>query len=216
MTRGGLDSIANARALYYDFFAGFFLYELLQTRKDVFLDQIKLLKANALDEGDLAHFELLENELSLHGVHRILEEYTYAFILPFIPTGSEPPVSKKKSQVRPNAQVMLYLSHYLEGCLNGKSLLKARKLTKQTTFRINDQTCKESEEHLGFLLLLMRHLLLSEHLEDKNLLKEVTLELVLPLGRFVTEALAQREDLNFYPSVSELLAHFLEFESSLW
>ncbi|TLD81817.1 hypothetical protein LS68_001985 [Helicobacter sp. MIT 05-5293] len=209
-------SVANARALYYDFFAGFFLYELLSERTDVILEQIKILKSNPLDEKDLIYFENLEKEISNFGVENIMQEYTRTFLLPFaIPNEHSPMPARSKGQVRENPQIMLYLSHYIEGCLNGSGLLKARTLIKQTNFRLNAETFKESEEHFGFLLLLMRYLLLSNDKEDNDALNEVLKELVLPLGEYVATALLQKEDLHYYSSVGNLLRSFLIVEQSL-
>lgn len=216
MTYDALNSVTNARALYYDFFAGFFLYELLETRTGLLLEQIKLMKENPLSEDDSVHFELLESELTCNGVAGIRQEYTRTFILPFVsPENLDSKKSGGKVQI-PNTQVMLYFSHYREGCINGESLVKARRLVKQTSFRLNARECKESEEHLGFLLLLMRHLLLSQDEDDKRLCKEVALELVVPLGGFVAKALIYREDLSFYSSVGHLLDGFLRLENNLW
>ena len=213
MARDILESVASARALYYDFFAGLFLYELLSERSSVLLKQVKILKENILNERDNTHFELLESELERKGTQQILREYTHTFILPFaVPHESDCKNEKVKSE---NTQIMLYLSHYLEGYLNGKALLKARSLTKQSTFRLNTQECKESEEHLGFLLLLMRHLLLSPNEGDRVLSAQVVDELVIPLGDFVVAALIQREDLSYYASVGYLLQSFLNVERSL-
>lgn len=221
MPQNNVESLAKARALYYDFFAGLFLYELLSERGSVLLEQIRILKENSLNESDKVHFELLESK----GIKGLLDEYTRTFILPFdTPLPNTPMPQRKRrdsNEMESNihsqsvGRVMLYLSHYTEGCLNGKSLLKARGLTKQSTFRLNSKECKESEEHLGFLLLLMRHLLLSNDENDKSLSVEVANELVLPLGEYVSKALQQREDLSYYSSVGELLKSFLQVESAL-
>lgn len=216
VTYDALKSVTNARVLYYDLFAGFFLYELLEVRAGLLLEQIKIMKENPLRDEDGVHFELLESELTRNGVAEIRQEYTRTFILPF--TSTENLDSKKsgeKAQIV-NAQVMLYLSHYREGCINGESLVKARRLVKQTSFRLNSQECKESEEHLGFLLLLMRHLLLSQDEHDRKICKDVALELVIPLGGFVAKALIDREDLSFYSSVGHLFDGFLKLENNLW
>lgn len=216
MTYDALNSVTNARALYYDFFAGFFLYELLENRTGLLLEQIKLMKENPLNEDDSMHFELLESELMSNGVSGIRQEYTRTFILPFVSPAN---LDSKKSEGKapaPNTQIMLYLSHYREGCINGESLVKARRLVKQTSFRLNSQEYKESEEHLGFLLLLMRYLLLSQDEDDKRLRKDVALELVVPLGEFVAKALTDREDLSFYSSIGHLLDGFLRLENNLW
>lgn len=209
-------SVANARALYYDFFAGLFLYELLSERTNVILEQIKILKSNPLDEKDLIYFENLEREISSFGVKNIIQEYTRTFLLPFaIPNEHSSMPSRSKGQVRENPQIMLYLSHYTEGCLNGDGLLKARAIVKKTNFRLNTQTFKESEEHFGFLLLLMRHLLLSNDKEDNDALNEVLKELVLPLGKCIAESLLQKENLCYYSSVGNLLQRFLAVEQNL-
>ncbi|BDB66442.1 hypothetical protein Hc94105_0634 [Helicobacter cinaedi] len=225
MPQNNVESLAKARALYYDFFAGLFLYELLSERGSVLLEQIRILKENSLNESDKVHFELLESEITHKGIKGLLDEYTRTFILPFdTPLPNTPMPQRKRrdsNEMESNihsqsvGRVMLYLSHYTEGCLNGKSLLKARGLTKQSTFRLNSKECKESEEHLGFLLLLMRHLLLSNDENDKSLSIEVANELVLPLGEYVSKALQQREDLSYYASVGELLKSFLQVESAL-
>ena len=213
-----LESLASARALYYDFFAGLFLYELLCVREDVILKQILILKENVLEESDSAHFEVLENEMKQYGLKRIIDEYTQTFILPFSTSKEEgeSPKRRKKGEVfYNNPQVMLYLSHYTQGCLNGEALLKARKLIKQSTFRLNTKFCKESEEHLGFLLLLMRYLVSSENSDDRALSKEILKERVIPLGDFVTDVLQKREGLMYYAHIASLLRSFLNVERVL-
>ena len=42
MAHNVLESIANARALYYDFFAGLFLYELLCKREETLIKQVEI------------------------------------------------------------------------------------------------------------------------------------------------------------------------------
>lgn len=213
-----LDSVLGARALYYDFFAGLFLYELLCGREDVLLKQVNLLQENVLSEDDRVHFEMLDNELKTHGTKRIIEEHTHLFLLPFNTQVSQDNVlrRRKKGEVfYNNTQVMLYLSHYLEGCLNGKALLKVRGLVKKSTFRLNTKECGESEEHLGFLLLLMRYLLCSSDGEDRALSVQVAKEVTIPLGDFVIAALQEREDVSHYKHIASLLKHFLSVERSL-
>ena len=213
-----LESIANARALYYDFFAGLFLYELLCERENVLLNQIAILKEQVLDECDSAHFDFLEKEIQTNGLQHIIDEYTQTFILPFsVPKDDEiTPKRRGKGEVfYHNPQVMLYLSHYLEGCLNGKALLAVRTLLKQSTFRLNTQSFKESEEHLGFLLLLMRYLTCSEDSGDRILSMQFLREFVIPLGDFVVEALLKREGLVYYTHIASLLQSFLNVERGL-
>ena len=160
------NALYQARALYYDFFAGFFLYELVGARKDLFLEQIDILATSPINESDGEYFAMLRAYIAKSDSKEILREYTQTFNLPFsaqnLPTQERSKQGGKKSKKPkiPNPQIFLYLSHYLEGCLNGESLLRVRTLVKKTHFRLNTQEFKESEEHFGFLLLLMRHLLL--------------------------------------------------------
>ena len=77
------EAIERARILYYDFFAGLFLYDLLINRKDLLLEQVKILKTQPLNDGDLVFFEALENEIQTNGIKNILFEYTRFFMLPF-------------------------------------------------------------------------------------------------------------------------------------
>ncbi|WP_300733465.1 molecular chaperone TorD family protein [uncultured Helicobacter sp.] len=218
MAHNVLESIANARALYYDFFAGLFLYELLCKREETLIKQVEILKTHILSENDDTHFEVLANALKTQGIKHIIEEYTTTFILPFtLPSDTDAmPRRRKKGEVfYHNTQIMLYLSHYWEGCLNGKALLKSRELIKQSTFRLDTQGCKESEEHLGFLLLLMRHLVCSQHSEDEKVSWQVLRELVIPLGDFVIEVLQKRENLLYYTHIASLLQSFLNVERNL-
>lgn len=172
-------ALNQARALYYDFFAGFFVFELLDSRKDLFEKQIDILAQSPIDSADLAHFSALKSYIANTDLAIIKREYSQTFDIPF---GAKPEAdykkradSKKSSgesdeavafeklhetlKSLPKGQIFLYLSHYTEGCLNGASLLKVRQIVKQTRFRLNKDGFKESEEHFGFLLLFMRYLL---------------------------------------------------------
>lgn len=221
-TNNTLDTLAQARALYYDFFAGLFLYELLGKREELLLHQLSILSANAVQEADMAHFSALDSALRANGIESIVSEYTSAFLLPFsVPKANAPLPEKMKgkrqkggNQLAKNPHIMLYLSHYVEGCINGSALLKAKELVRQSSFRLNSAEFKESEEHLGFLLLLMRHLLLSNS-EDKALSIKVARELVLPLVESISTALIQREDLLYYSHIGHLMQSFFSLEKGL-
>ena len=169
-------ALNQARALYYDFFAGFFVFELLVTRKDLFEKQMEILAQSPIDSADLAVFSALKSYIAKTDLEAIKREYSQTFDIPF---GAKPEADyadfKKHSgesdeskafetlhktlQNLPKGQIFLYLSHYTEGCLNGVSLLKVRQMVKQTRFRLNKDGFKESEEHFGFLLLFMSYLL---------------------------------------------------------
>lgn len=217
------NALYQARALYYDFFAGFFLYELVGARKDLFLEQIDILATSPINESDGEYFAMLRAYIAKSDSKEILREYTQTFNLPFsaqeLPTQERSKQGGKKSKKPkiPNPQIFLYLSHYLEGCLNGESLLRVRTLVKKTHFRLNAQEFKESEEHFGFLLLLMRHLLqdLDKLAENEQLIREFFTQAIAPMGLAIAEALAKREDLVCYHLVGLLLGSFLALEGHI-
>lgn len=210
------ENLAQARALYYDFFAGIFLFELLESRAEIIMRQIEILQSNPLEDSNVADFGALKREIAANGITNIMREYQGAFLLPFTPykKGDAMPRRRKgEIPTAPKTQIMLYLSHYTDGCLNASGLLKARQIVKKSSFRLNNAEFKESEEHLGFLLLFMRYLVLSAEARDKNLAQEAIKELILPLGNAVSEAILVRDDLRFYPCVARILRSFLEAES---
>ena len=217
------NALYQARALYYDFFAGFFLYELVGARKDLFLEQIDILATSPINESDGEYFAMLRAYIAKSDSKEMLREYTQTFNLPFstheLPAqelGKQGGKKSKKPKI-PNPQIFLYLSHYLEGCLNGESLLRVRTLVKKTHFRLNTQEFKESEEHFGFLLLLMRHLLqdLDKLAENEQLIRELFTQAIAPMGLAIAEALAKREDLVCYHLVGLLLGSFLALEGHI-
>ena len=221
------NALHQARALYYDFFAGFFLYELVSARKELFLQQIDVLATSPINESDSEYFAMLRAYIAKSDCAEILREYTHTFNLPFSthtlpsqePSTNKQRGKKSKKPKTPNPQIFLYLSHYLEGCLNGESLLKIRTLVKKTHFRLNTQDFKESEEHFGFLLLLMRHLLQDmQNLpndESEYLAKEIFTQAIAPMGLPIADALIKREDLACYHLVGLLLKSFLTLEQHI-
>lgn len=207
-----IKQLSQGRALYYDFFAGFFLYEIIEQRVNLALTQMQIFSSQPLREQDLQIFNNLKKALQSHSADKLKDEYAFIFNIPF--SAESKPIFKKgkdkhRKHTGQNPQIFLYLSHYLEGCLNGKSLLKAKKIIKQTHFRLADGF-KESEEHFGFLLLLMRHLLQEN---DLKIAKEVFNECIKPMGFEIAKALKNRENLVFFAYIGDLLEGFLEIES---
>ena len=78
-----LMNLNNARILYYDFLNGFFVFELLDDRVEIFQKQLAILKNAPLSEEVEADFLLLENEISHNGIVNIKDEFSRLFALPF-------------------------------------------------------------------------------------------------------------------------------------
>ena len=228
-------ALNQARALYYDFFAGFFVFELLDSRKDLFEKQIEILSSCPLDSADDRHFSVLLDYLKCASLAEIKREYSQTFDIPF---GAKPEVdykkradSKKSSgesdeavafeklhktlKSLPKGQIFLYLSHYNEGCLNGASLLKAKQLVKQTRFRLNKEGFKESEEHFGFLLLFMSYLLRESAESSAESANEFFNECLRPMASKIADLLSRRDDLHCYQKVGALLKNFIKLEEEI-
>lgn len=234
-------ALNQARALYYDFFAGFFVFELLEGRFEIFNKQIEILSSYPLDSADDKHFSALLDYLNRASLVEIKREYSQTFDIPFGAKGgnladksAESSLDKSDNEssvpdealafeklkrtlnALPKGQIFLYLSHYNEGCLNGASLLKAKQLVKQTRFRLNSESYKESEEHFGFLLLFMSYLLResaeSISVESSN---EFFNECLRPMASTIADLLSRRDDLQCYQKVGALLKNFIILEEEI-
>lgn len=248
-------ALNQARALYYDFFAGFFVFELLDSRFEIFNKQIEILSSYPLDSADEENFSALLGYLKRASLAEIKREYSQTFDIPFgakggnladrnAESGAESTFAESSAESSldksdnesftpqealefkklkntltslPKGQIFLYLSHYNEGCLNGASLLKAKQLVKQTRFRLNSESYKESEEHFGFLLLFMSYLLRecgaeSISAESSN---EFFNECLRPMASTIADLLIRRDDLQCYQKVGVLLKNFITIEEEI-
>lgn len=188
-------SLKNAQILYYDFFYGFFVFEVLEDRVEIAKKQLEILKQSPLNETIEADFLLLEKEVGQNGMSNIKEEFSRLFALPF---GGK--------------QVGMHLSHYYENCVGGESLLKMRAMLKKSDIRVNSKDFKETEEHLGFLFGFMRYLI---EKDDEALAKEVFLYANKAFLGLVKE-IKEREDSEYYLALARILESFLGFEGEVY
>ncbi|PAF43645.1 hypothetical protein BJI48_04890 [Helicobacter sp. 11S02596-1] len=193
------DAIIQARILYYDFFSGLFLFDLLKNRQDLLKKQIQILKNFALFPSDEENFQILENELATNGIKNFLSEFTLLFSLPFSSENKKP--------------IHLYLSHYQENCIGGKSLVLAKEIIKKSQHYLNTAFTKETEENLGFLFGAMRCFL-----EEKEfvLAKELFLCCIQPIKTPIYQAIAQRNDSVLYTRINDILDGFLNLEETIF
>lgn len=226
-------TLNQARALYYDFFAGFFLYELLDSRFDLFIAQIDILATSPLNESDLPYFRALKDALLSTNADAIKREYSQIFNIPFASKKADSALCDDEDSALDSTQdsthfkdstdstqkavhIFLYLSHYLEGCINGSSLLEAKEFVKKSKFRLNKEGFKESEEHFGFLLLFMRYSLQDSAVQDSNVnASEIFNALLRPMASVIAESLAKCENLYYYHLVGALLKSFIKVEEQI-
>lgn len=190
-----VQDLKNARLLYYDFFYGLFVFELLDERVELAKKQLEILQNAPLNERSEASILLLRQELQNNGIQNLKEEFSRLFALPF---GGK--------------QVGMHLSHYYENCIGAESLLKMRALLKKSDVRVETKEFKESEEHLGFLFGFMRHLIESENTE---LAEEVFAFIKDAYSGLICE-IRDREDAQYYLALADILEGFMEFERNLY
>ncbi|MDE7317824.1 MAG: molecular chaperone TorD family protein [Helicobacter sp.] len=184
-------NLIHARMLYYDFFNGFLVFEMLDERAELAQKQIEILLNEPLNDTAKNAMLLLQNELKTHGMANFKDEFSRLFALPF---GAK--------------QVGIHLSHFYHHCIGGESLLRMRQLVKQSDVRVQSENFKETEEHLGFICGFMRHLL---EIGNAQLAKDVfALSKDAFLG-FIAEIEA-REDAKLYVAIAQILQSFIQFE----
>ncbi len=184
-------NLIHARMLYYDFFNGLLVFEMLDERAELAKKQIEILLYEPLNDTAKNAMLLLYDELKTHGMANFKDEFSRLFALPF---GAK--------------QVGIHLSHFYHHCIGGESLLQMRQLVKQSDIRVQSESFKETEEHLGFICGFMRHLL---EIGNAQLAKDVfALSKDAFLG-FIAEIEA-REDAKLYVAIAQILQSFIQFE----
>jgi TorA maturation chaperone TorD len=188
-----MSGIDQARAIYYDFFAGCFLYPLLEGRGALMAQQIKLLKSSPLEESLKEPFNYLEESLKTGGIGIFLKEYDDVFMIPM-----------KGEMVLP------YVSHYKEGRLNGEILAQIRQSLKALPIRRNEKSFKETEDHMGFLFLMMRYCI-----EEKEyVLQEQAIfnSYISPVVKEFMNEVKTHSSAKNYKYVIQILECFMAFE----
>lgn len=194
LTQQEKENLTKARILYYDFFYGLLVFEMLDNGKETLLEQLKILSQAPLDDSLLDKIEHLSSEIKQNGTKSLIEEHSSMFALPF---GGK--------------QVGIHLSHYYESCVGGDSLLKIKALVKKSDVRVDNKIFKETEEHLGFICGFMSYLLKNN---ENELTQEVfTLSKEAFFG--MCRELQDRRDSNLYLDVALILESFLKFESEI-
>lgn len=188
-----MSSIDQARAIYYDFFAGCFLYPLLEGRESLLLDQVKLLKSSPLEDSLAEPFNRLEEELISNGIKELLAEYDDIFMIPL-----------KGEMVLP------YVSHYKEERLNGEVLVDIRQSLKALPIRRNEKSFKETEDHMGYLFLMMRYCVEGKEFVLQE--QEIFNNYISPFVKTFMDEVKEHSMANKYKDIVQILERFMAFE----
>lgn len=184
-----VEQITPSRILYYEFFANIFLYELLTKHQTLIQEQLTLLAKEPL--VDVSFYEQCLQEIK-DDFSKIQQEYTLLFSTPF---------SRQK--------LSLYLSHYTEKCISGKSLVAIREKLKEKKLLLNRDFCKENEDHLAILSLFIANLLKEG---DLDFAKEVSTSFFLPIAEGLIAQAKELFEEKFYFKVIKILEGFVVVE----
>jgi len=187
------ENVNKARAIFYDFFAGLFLRDLLVERKMLLKTQLESLSVSPLDEDSEKSLKRLSDEVDAHETVVLLDEFDDLFML-----------------VMAGEVVLPYVSHYKEARLNGDILVDIRQTIKELPVRANSEQFRETEDHLGFLFLVMRYCI--EEKKYTSTQKEIFSAYILPYVKGFIEDVSSNAKSDFYKDVAKVLKSFMEFE----
>lgn len=189
------ETINQARSIFYDFFAGLFLHDLIVGREALIQTQLENLSIAPLDEASQKSLDRLSDEVKAHGMVVIQDEFDDLFALPM--TGEV---------------VLPYVSHYKEERLNGDILVDIRQTIKELPIRANNERFKETEDHFGFLFLVMRYCIEEKSFDASQ--KEIFKQYILPYMKRFIEDIASNPKADFYKDIATILKGFIDFERS--
>jgi TorA maturation chaperone TorD len=112
-------------------------------------------------------------------------------------------------------EVFLYASHYLSGFLNEKPLAQLRQDLAQLGLGRDDTTMSDTEDHLAFVLEVMRFLVAGEDVSISNLTQQsrffaAHVQTWVPA---LCDALEAHPQARFYAVLSSLLRAFVSVEA---
>lgn len=190
-------TINKARALYYNFFANFFV---LSSKSENYFELIRLLnilKENPLDESSAEALNNISNLLDSSSNVALLKEFDDLF---------HNPLNKKIRQTA---------SFYDEGVESGKKRVEMIDFVAKTKLRRDENSYFEYEDSVGFIFSLMAEL--SDLLANGQKEYENTVHCIFAqiLNDFIDEFakdIYEHDKSNIYKELMVVLHSFVEFE----
>ena len=190
-------TINKARALYYNFFANFFV---LSSKNENYFELIRLLnilKENPLDESSSEALNNISNLLDSSSNVALIKEFDDLF---------HNPLNKKIRQTA---------SFYDEGVESGKKRVEMIDFVAKTKLRRDENSYFEYEDSVGFIFSLMAEL--SDLLANGQKEYENTVHCIFAqiLNDFIDEFakdIYEHDKSNIYKELMVVLHSFVEFE----
>ena len=189
--------IYRARALYYSFFANFFVIGAKIENYFELLSLLNILKDNALDEESQKALEKIYEMLDKTSNQSLIEEFDDIF---YNPNGKK---------------IRLTASYYSEGVESGKKRVEMIGFVAKTKLRRDEKNFHEYEDSIGFILSFMAELsnLLANGEEAYENISHCVFSQIL--NEFVDEfakEIYEYENYKIYKELMIALHSFIEFE----
>ena len=190
-------TINKARALYYNFFANFFV---LSSKSENYFELIRLLnilKENPLDESSADALNNISNLLDSSSNVALLKEFDDLF---------HNPLNKKIRQTA---------SFYDEGVESGKKRVEMIDFVAKTKLRRDENSYFEYEDSVGFIFSLMAELsnfLANDQKEYENTVHCIFAQILNGFIDDFAKDIYEHDKSNIYKELMVVLHSFVEFE----
>ena len=190
-------TINKARALYYNFFANFFV---LSSKSENYFELIRLLnilKENPLDESSSEALNNISNLLDSSSNVALIKEFDDLF---------HNPLNKKIRQTA---------SFYDEGVESGKKRVEMIDFVAKTKLRRDENSYFEYEDSVGFIFSLMAELsnfLANDQKEYENTVHCIFAQILNGFIDDFAKDIYEHDKSNIYKELMVVLHSFVEFE----
>ena len=190
-------TINKARALYYNFFANFFV---LSSKSENYFELIRLLnilKENPLDESSADALNNISNLLDSSSNVDLIKEFDDLF---------HNPLNKKIRQTA---------SFYDEGVESGKKRVEMIDFVAKTKLRRDENSYFEYEDSVGFIFSLMAELsnfLANDQKEYENTVHCIFAQILNGFIDDFAKDIYEHDKSNIYKELMVILHSFVEFE----
>ncbi|RXJ91320.1 hypothetical protein CRV00_13890 [Malaciobacter molluscorum] len=188
----------KARAVYYGLFSSLFSYINSEKEFNEIKKSIELLSQVPIDENSKISFEELNSFLEEKGMTGLIEENNQIF---FSPSTTFVPVTA---------------SFYNEDRDDGHKRVEMTSIVLKSTFRKDNTTFKEAEDHICFIFSFIQKLLEQDYSKINNELIIETFSVVLNsfIDSFIQDVY-NHEESKFYKNIAIILKVFIELERAL-
>ncbi len=189
--------INKARALYYNFFANFFVIPSEPAKYSRLVELVKIIKQNPLDASSNDALKKILKKLDSTSNKTLMQEYDDIF---------HSPVTKNVAQSA---------SYYDEGYESGKKRVEMINLIAKTKIRRNEKDFYDYEDSIGFIFSFLSELceLVAQGQEEYK--ETIELVFIQILNEFVDEFaknLYEHESADIYRDLMVILHSYIAFE----